>query len=150
MIMCTWRSCFVHLSLSITRQTEKRPNSTPRQKFTGELNYQAQNLQRSLPTVHRRNCSNNPTQASFLQTKLIREQNCNYTSLIQEPKGRVHTSVFGAAEEPGDHRTVDDAIVHGQDVRQLRHRRHASCYRQATDAHHFYTGELTACQPLCA
>lgn len=33
------------------------------------------------------------------------------------------TSVFGAAEEPGDDDAVDEAVVHGQDVRRLRHRR---------------------------
>lgn len=51
------------------------------------LPLQAENLQCSLATVHRRNL------------------------------------VFGAAEEPGDDGTVNEAVVHGQDV-QLRPRRH--------------------------
>ena len=67
---------------------------------------------------------NKRNEIRFRQGNRLSRSSCNY---------REHTSVFGAAEEPGDDCTVDDAIIHGQDVRRLCHRRHAYCLLQTSE-----------------
>ena len=99
--------------------------------------YQAEDLQGSLAAIHRGDCrpktateeKKNLNQVSSSSDKYIYELQCGAgrsetsSGALDHGMGSsvVPTSVFGAAEEPGDDGAVDQAVVHGQDVRLRRH-----------------------------